>query len=296
MSSRSDVRVGVIGLPGGKSSEALADAVANLTGERLLIDISEVAVDFAQGTASWGDVALNELDAVVVKKVGPHYSPDLLDRLELLRWLEGRDVRVFSPPRGMQMALDRLSGTVTLQNGGIPMPDTVVTESVDAAVATVERFGEAIFKPFYSTKARGMQLLTPGPELRDRIIAFQTSGNPLMYIQRKVEVPGRDLGVVFLGGEYVGTYARVQQGESWNTTIHDGGKYECFQPSEQVIELAHSAQALFGLTFTSVDVVETDTGPLVFEVSAFGGFSGLTSCGIDAAARYADYVIKQVSS
>jgi ribosomal protein S6--L-glutamate ligase len=63
-------------------------------------------------------------------------------------------------------------------------------------------------------------------------------------------------------------------------------------PEPEVIELAHRAQALFDLAFTCVDVVESARGPLVFEVSAFGGFRGLhEACGIDAAGLYAAWVI-----
>ena len=56
--------------------------------------------------------------------------------------------------------------------------------------------------------------------------------------------------------------------------------------------MAHRAQALFDLDFTCVDVVETAEGPMVFEVSAFGGFRGLQeACGVDAAGAYADHVV-----
>ena len=49
------------------------------------------------------------------------------------------------------------------------------------------------------------------------------------------------------------------------------------------------------MDFTTVDVAETTDGPIVFEVSAFGGFRGaLEGAGIDAAASYADYAIARV--
>jgi ribosomal protein S6--L-glutamate ligase len=44
-----------------------------------------------------------------------------------------------------------------------------------------------------------------------------------------------------------------------------------------------------------VDVAETADGPVVFEVSAFGGFRGLKEgCAIDAAQRFVDYVIERL--
>ena len=68
------------------------------------------------------------------------------------------------------------------------------------------------------------------------------------------------------------------------------------EPGQDIIDLAHKAQALFGLDFTCVDVVETTDGPQVYEVSAFGGFRGLLEAnGLDAAALYADYVLRKIA-
>ena len=118
----------------------------------------------------------------------------------------------------------------------------------------------------------------------------------MMYIQRKVELPGRDLGMAFLAGEYLGTYARVPQTDTWNTTIHSGGRYERFDPPEEIIDLAYRAQAPFGMDFTTVDVAETPDGPIVFEVSAFGGFRGAKEgTGINAAALYVEHALKELA-
>jgi tetrahydromethanopterin:alpha-L-glutamate ligase len=51
------------------------------------------------------------------------------------------------------------------------------------------------------------------------------------------------------------------------------------------------------MDFTTVDVAETDTGPIVFEVSAFGGFRGaLEGIGIDAAGLYTEHVLRQLTA
>ena len=288
-------KVAVIGVPGGWSSEALADALEQRTGFRCLVDMSEVCCDLEAGKAWWSGVELNALDGLVVKKVGPAYSPDLLDRLEMLKLVESWGPRVFSPPGTIMGILDRLSCTAALVRGGIPMPATIVTESVEQAALAVERLGTSVLKPLFSTKARGMMLVSPGEHLREEIAGYQAAGNRTIYLQQKLNLPGRDLGVVFLGGKYLATYARVAGGGSWNTTHRAGGRYEAVEPGEEIRELARKSQALFDLDFTCVDVAETDRGPVVFEVSAFGGFRGLKeSCGLDAAGAYADYVLKEL--
>ncbi|MFP4071205.1 MAG: GAK system ATP-grasp enzyme [Desulfovibrionales bacterium] len=288
------MRIGVIGTKGGWSSERLADAVARRTGERILIDMADVRLDLPSGRVVNGGVELSGLDGLIIKKIGARYSPDLLDRLELLRFLAERGIPVFSSPMRILRVLDRLSCTITLQLASIPMPPTTITEDRNHALAAVEDYGEAVFKPLYTSKARGMTLIRRGADAAQRIETFADE-YPIMYIQKTVDLGGSDLGVVFLGGEYLTTYSRRMHSGAWNTTTASGGKYEPFDPPVEIIELARRAQEPFGLDFTCVDVALTKDGPYVFEVSAFGGFKGLLEArGIDAAELYTDFVIGRI--
>lgn len=293
----SNLKVGVVGIPGKWSTETLADEVQQRTGFRLVIDMAEVSLDLARRKLWFRGVDLCGLDGLLVKKIGAQYSPNTLDRLELLRVAEAAGVRVFSPALNILRLIDRLSCTVTLANADIPMPETRVTEDIQAALQAVEDFGSAVFKPLYSTKARGMTVISKtdtDPEVTIR--AFQAE-HPMMYIQKKLDLSGRDMGMVFLNGDYLGSYARVSQTDSWNTTIHSGGRYEACEPEPEVVELARRAQAPFAMDFTTVDVAETADGPIVFEVSAFGGFRGAKEgIGLNAAARYVEYALMELSS
>ena len=293
----SNLKIAVVGIPGKWSTEVLADALESRTGFRLVIDMAEVCLDLSLGSLMYRGINLCDLDGIVVKKISAEYSPDTLNRLEMLRFVEARGVRVFSPAASMLGLINRLSCTVTLRQHGIPMPDTVVTEDIDEAMAVVREFSAAVCKPLFSTKARGMCIINAQQEdvaLAAELQQFQLA-NPVMYLQRKIDLPGRDLGLVFLGGKYLGSYARVSQSDSWNTTINSGGRYALAEPPHETIEIAQRAQAAFNLDFTTVDVAETDTGPVVFEVSAFGGFRGaLEGAGIDAAALYSEYVLENI--
>jgi ribosomal protein S6--L-glutamate ligase len=289
------VKIGVIGVEGGWSSEKLADTVAEKTGgERVLIDMADVRLDLPSGDAFYNGHNLRDFDALIIKKIGSRYSPDLLDRLEVLRYLHERGLRIFSSPYAILRALDRLSCTISLQLKDIPMPPTTVTESVDQALTALEHYGEAVFKPLYTSKARGMFILKHGPDARAAIEEYKAE-HPILYIQKTIDLGDLDLGIAFLGGEYLTTYARCKTNGAWNTTTASGGKYRPYEPSPEIIELARRAQADFNLDFTCVDVAITDDGPYVFEVSVFGGFRGIQeTSGIDAAARYADYVMEKL--
>ena len=69
-----------------------------------------------------------------------------------------------------------------------------------------------------------------------------------------------------------------------------------YEATPELIDLGYRAQAPFEMDFTTVDVAITERGPIVFEVSAFGGFRGAKEgLGINVAERYVDYVLKQVA-
>lgn len=294
-----NLKIAVIGLPGKWSSEKLADAVAEKTGFRLLVDMAGVHFDSQTQSLWYQQQNLADLDGVIVKKISAEYDPQVINRLELLRILQAQGVRVFSPADSIIRLINRLSCTMTLCKNNIPMPPTQVTESVEQAMKIVAQYEKAVFKPLFSSKARGMfvaKASTPEAQLRTQIEEFNKD-NASMYIQKMLELPGKDLGLVFLAGQYMGTYARVSAGDTWNTTIHSGGKYAAYQPSDEIIEIARRAQAPFDMDFTTVDVAESEQGPVVFEVSAFGGFRGaLEGAGIDAAALYVDYVTKELGA
>ena len=290
--SQGEYRIGVVGVADGWSTQRLVETVAAQAGFSCLVELDHVVLDLAAQRVLCRGLDLGTLDALIVKKLGHRYAPELLDRLEVLHFLHARGTPIFSKPASIMRLLDRLACTVMLRIADIPMPDTVITEDVERAAEAVERFGEAVLKPLFSTKARGMTVIDARGDVRAKVEQFRSANNPVLYVQKKIDLPGRDLGLAFLGGEYLASYARVGKHGSWNTTTRSGGKYQPAEPSEAIIDLARRAQAPFDLDFTCVDVAESTDGPVVFEVSAFGGFRGLQeACNIDAARLYTDYVL-----
>lgn len=290
-------RIAVIGIPGKWSTEVLADHLEARTGYRCVVDMAEVVLELDTGRLRYRDTLLNALDGVIIKKISEAYSPAADDRLRMLRSLEADGVRCFSSPGQVGRLINRLEGTAALASRGVPLPATRVTESTDAALDAIQAFGKAILKPLYSTKARGMIVLqaADGIDVNKQKLKKFKARHGLYYVQEFVNLGGQDLGMVFLGGEYLCTYARVGDDTSWNTTIHSGGKYQAYEASPELIELGRKAQSCFELSFTTVDIALTEDGPVVFEVSAFGGFSGASKgCGIDAAEKLCDHVLRQL--
>jgi tetrahydromethanopterin:alpha-L-glutamate ligase len=287
------LRVAVVGVPGAWSTERLRDALAACGAETITVDPAGCVLDLAEGTVSFEGLDLGTLDGAVVKKLGATADPLTPSRVHLLHQLEHRGVRVFSRARAIAEVNDRYRMTQRLGQSGIPIPHTVVAESVWAADVVIREWGRVVVKPLVTSKGRGMLLLHAGKPYRLALRRWQRTWGMPFYLQEFVPNAGRDIGAIVLNGRVLGAYYRVADRGGWMTTTAAGGSYEACEVTSEIARLAVRAADLFGLEFTGVDLVETPGGYLVYEVSAFGGFAGLwRSQRIDAAKAYAEYVVQ----
>jgi ribosomal protein S6--L-glutamate ligase len=295
-------RIGVCGEEGGWSSGRLTDAFRGLGCDvtffeprdcSILLSGRELPVVLHRGQP------LPELAAVAVKKIGDVTHRATRTRLEVLFALEARGTLVRSRPKYVSKALNRVKMTRILAEYGVKTPATLITDSVEEGLAFLQRTGAAIFKPAFTSKGRGMHKLEASrpDEAREVLAAWASKGDEPIYLQEFVQaLDGADLGVAILDGKVLGAYRRVAPSGTWLTTIAHGGSYAPAELSPELESLALRAARPFKLTFTGVDIVPTTRGPLVYEVSAFGGFRGLwETARIDAAALFARHVLEELA-
>jgi ribosomal protein S6--L-glutamate ligase len=287
--------VAVAGTPGAWSSEALTEALRNRGAESRVISTSDFLHDLETGDVRYGGESLRSLDAIVIKKAGDAYDVYIEDRLVALEALRDAGVPVFSDPSAVRRTVNRYRMTQYLRAANVPMPATYVTESLDEAAQAVQEWGTAILKPIFTSKGRGMLKLESESDVNGKLRRWQEAGSGPFYLQRFVDAPGQDLAVAVLAGRVIGAYYRVARGGEWKTTTAAGGHYEPAAVTPQLEEISLTATEALGLTYTTVDIVESAEGPLVYEVSAFGGFAGLKeACAIDAADLFAAHVLEQL--
>jgi ribosomal protein S6--L-glutamate ligase len=287
------IRIGVAGVAGAWSSERIRDALRVRGADVLLFESGACTLDLDAGRVWHDGQDLSVLDGVVVKKLGDSTDPLTPGRVHLLRYLEFRGVRVFSRADAIGEVNDRYRMTVRLSQAGIPMPRTLITESLDEAAAAVEEWGRAVLKPLFTSKGRGMVLLAHGGAYRLALRRWRKAWPSPFYIQEFVPHDGRDIGVTVLGRQVLGAYYRVGRADTWLTTTRAGGRYAPCPLDRELETLALMAAHTFGLDFTGVDLVRSPHGYLVYEVSAFGGFAGLWHAnGTDAADWYARYILQ----
>jgi ribosomal protein S6--L-glutamate ligase len=281
------MKVAVAGIPGAWSSERMCEA---LRGERIqsfVFSLGDCLHDLNARRVSVDGFDLGGLDGIVVKKIGSQSDPASRLRLHALRELERLGVRIYSRPSTIDVVMDRYRMTMAMIEARLPVPRTIGLESEACLREAVRRFGDAVFKPSYTSKGRGMVRLGTGANGGEP--AALNGGRAL--VQEFIPAPGRDIGACVLGTRFVGAFYRVALPDQWMTTTAAGGTYQPCELPARAIDLAERTAELFGLDYTVVDLVETPDGYRIYEVSAFGGFRGLwRTYQFDVAARYAKYV------
>jgi tetrahydromethanopterin:alpha-L-glutamate ligase len=281
------MRVAVAGVPGAWSSERMCAALRQRGIDSFVFSLGDCLHGLTTGRVRLGELDLSALQGIVVKKLAPQDSSVARLRLHMLRSLEEQGVRVFSPADVIEAAMDRYGMNRRLAAAGLSLPATISFEGLSSLRACVDELGDAVVKPVYTSKGRGMFRARTGEALP----ASWDDDNGRWLAQRFVESPGRDIGACVLGGRYVGAFYRVAPSGQWMTTTARGGRYAPCELDLEGQDIALRAAGLFGLDYTVVDLVEADDRYMLYEVSAFGGFSGLWSANrLDVAGLYAGYV------
>jgi ribosomal protein S6--L-glutamate ligase len=247
--------------------------------------LSDCLHDLSGGTVSVHREDLGSLHGIVVKKLGLQQEANARLRVHMLRELQRSGVRIYSRPSVIDVVMDRYRMSMKLIEARLPVPRTLSSESEGTLGEAVATLGSALAKPVYTSKGRGFVRLGNGAGDQGGVCEGRT------LVQEFIESPGRDIGACVLGSRFAGAFYRVAADGQWLTSTSAGGSYAPCELPAQARDLAEAAADVFGLDFTVVDLVETDRGYLVYEVSAFGGFRGLWEAyRCDVAAAYARYV------
>jgi ribosomal protein S6--L-glutamate ligase len=99
--------------------------------------------------------------------------------------------------------------------------------------------------------------------------------------------------VFIVGGEVIATMERNAQNGEFRSNLHRGGSSRKVKITKQEEELSLKAAQLMGLEVAGVDILRSNTGPLILEVNASPGLEGIEgTTGVDIAGHIINFVEK----
>lgn len=246
-------------------------------------------VDFRRLTAD----SLAGYDAALVRTIPAGSLEQIVFRMDVLHAFAATGRPVLNPPRAVETCVDKHLTDVRLRAAGLPVPDTVVCQTADDALAGFVAFGEdVVVKPLFGAEGRGMVRVT------DRELAWRTfraieQTGGVLYLQQFVRHPGWDVRAFVIGGRVVAAMRRSARGD-WRTNVAQGGAVEPFEIGAAERRLAVQAADAVGALVAGVDLLPGPSGEwYVIEVNAVPGWRALSdACRLDVAAAVVRYLME----
>ncbi|MDD4497402.1 MAG: tetrahydromethanopterin:alpha-L-glutamate ligase [Methanosarcinaceae archaeon] len=239
----------------------------------LFIDLRAAEVSIAPDPLTEvGGTCLSELDAVLVRDVGAGTLEGVSFRFDILRELETEGIPVVNSPAAIQNAANKYHASYLLAKAGLPAPKTRAVQSVGAGLRAISEFKDAIIKPVFGYKGKGIVRVKEGEvlfsernagtvsvSLEETLESLLGAGG-MLYIQEFIENPGRDIRVFVVNGRAIGAIYRRAPPGAWINNLSQGGTADRCVLSEDEKTIAEKAAIALGADFAGVDLIEGREG------------------------------------
>ena len=145
-------------------------------------------------------ISLLDADVVLARIIPGGSLEQLIYRVDALHWIENRGVRVVNSPRAIERSVDKFYTTTLLHEAGLLVPETVVCERLEDAMAAVRAMGDVVIKPIFGSLGHGMVRVSD-PETALRVVRALDQIKSVFYVQRAIDHGGRDLRIFVVGGQ-----------------------------------------------------------------------------------------------
>jgi RimK family alpha-L-glutamate ligase len=218
---------------------------------------------------------------------------EIVFRMDLLYRLERHGFYVINPPEAIEHCVDKYDLLAILEDAGLPVPRTAVTEDADEALkAFHELGGDVVVKPIFGSRGIGATRITD-PEVAYTAFRTITFYHGVIYIQEFVPHGFSDIRAFVVGDRVVAAMRRVAQ--SWKTNYSQGARPEPIKLDSQLEELAIKSAQLIKCKIAGVDILESPKGPLIVEVNSQPGWRGLQSVTrVNIADAIVDFVLSEL--
>ena len=232
--------------------------------------------------------------AVLARIIPAGSLEQIISRVDALHALEERGIPVINSPRTIERTVDKLWTTALLAHAGLPVPETVVCEDPDEAMAAFRTLGDVIVKPLFGSMGLGMVRVSD-EEMAFRVFRTLETLRSVYYLQRAIDHDGCDVRVFVVGGRVIGAIERSAPG--WKTNLARGGRARAVTLPAARVESALAAAKAVGADYAGVDLLPARDGTTyVVEVNGIPGWRGLQEAtSSDVAGAIVEHLLERVA-
>lgn len=287
------MKIGILGKRGSLYVTALQNALARRGINAPCFPVTRLTARLAAAPrVAVSDDSLDSYDIILIRAIPGGSLEQIIYRMDALHRLENAGIRIVNSPLTIERSVDKYYTLTIMEDAGLPILRTIVTERFDDALAAFHELGgDVVVKPLFGAEGRGMVRVTDS-DSAFRVFKALELGNYIYYLQQYVPHNCEDIRVFVIGGEVAA--AMLRRGKDWKTNIANGATATPLVLDATLREMSIEAARLLGAFYVGVDILPLERGGYaLIEVNGIPGWQGLQSAtGIDLAELLIDHILK----
>jgi len=246
--------------------------------------------------ASVGETnVLQDLSALITRPIGRGSLEEIIFRMDLLHRLERLGMLIINPPLSIERSVDKYYALTLLEEHGLPVPRTAVTEDHEEALKCFHELGgDVVVKPLFGSRGIGSTRISD-PDVAARVFRTISFYHGVLYLQEFIPHGVSDIRAFVVGDRVIASMHRIA--ENWKTNVSLGAKPVSINLEEKLENLAVKAAEVIGCKVTGVDILEGPKGPVVVELNSQPGWRGLQSVTkINIADEIIEFVLSELKA
>jgi RimK family alpha-L-glutamate ligase len=233
-----------------------------------------------------------DLSALIIRPIGRGSLEEIIFRMDLLHRLQRLGMPIINPPLSIERSVDKYHTLALFEEHGLPVPQTVVTESLDEAMKGFDDLGtDVVIKPLFGSRGIGSTRVSDR-DVAERLFRAILFYHGVLYLQRFIPHGDSDVRAFVVGDRIVAAMRRMAS--NWKNNVSLGAKPVAFNCPEEMEKLAVGASEILGCKIAGVDILESDNGPVIIELNSQPGWRGLqTVASINIADEIVNFVISE---
>jgi len=190
---------------------------------------------------------------------------------------------------------DKLRSLQLLSRKGIGLPRTGFASKPDKVDDLIKNVGGApvVIKLLEGTQGIGVVLAETKKAAESMIEAFMGLKANILVQEYIKEAGGADIRCLVVGGKVIAAMKRQAAAGEFRSNLHRGGSAEIVKLTPAERKTAVDAAKVMGLNMCGVDILRSNSGPVVMEVNSSPGLEGIeTATGKDVATMIFQFLEK----
>jgi len=242
-----------------------------------------------------GDRELDDFDAVI-PRIG---ASQTFFGTAVVRQFEMMGTYSINESVAISRSRDKLRSLQLLSRKGVGLPVTTFAHDTRATGSLIKLCGGSpvVIKLLEGTQGVGVVLAETQKAAESVIEAFRGLNANILVQQFVKEAGGADIRCFVVGGKVVAAMKRQGAKGEFRSNLHRGGAatLEKISPAER--RTAAQAAKIMGLNVAGVDLLRSNSGPVVMEVNSSPGLEGIEkSTKKDVAGKIIEFIEKNASA